>query len=314
MYVVTGGAGFIGSNLVEALIARGERVRVLDNFSTGRRENLADLRDKIELIEGDVADLDTCRRAVAGARYVLHQAALPSVARSIEDPIASNRTNVDGTLALLVAARDAGVERVVYASSSSIYGDTPTLPKHEGMAPAPISPYGVSKLVDEYYAGVFTRVYGLKTVGLRYFNVFGPRQDPNSHYAAVIPKFITAIVRGEPPTIFGDGAQSRDFCFIANVVSANLLACTAEAAVGQVMNVACGDRIDLNALVQKINVLLGTAVAPRYAESRPGDIKHSLADVARARELLGYEVLADFDEGLRRTVEWYKKQVTGNGQ
>jgi nucleoside-diphosphate-sugar epimerase len=306
MYIVTGGAGFIGSNLVEALVSRGERVRVLDNFSTGRWENLADFQGKIEIIEGDVADLDTCRRAVAGARYVLHQAALPSVARSIEDPIASNRTNVDGTLALLVAARDAGVERVVYASSSSIYGDTPTLPKHEGMTPAPISPYGVSKLVDEYYAGVFTRVYGLKTAGMRYFNVFGPRQDPNSHYAAVIPKFITSILAGEPPTIFGDGTQSRDFCFIANVVSANLLACTSETAVGQVMNVACGDRIDLNALVKKINVLLGTAIAPRYAESRPGDIKHSLADVSRAKELLGYQVLADFDEGLRRTVEWYK--------
>lgn len=309
MYLVTGGAGFIGSNLVEALIARGERVRVLDNFSTGKRENLAPFFEKIELMEGDVSALETCRRAVEGVRFVLHQAALPSVARSIEDPLSTNLINIDGTLALFWAAKEAGVERVVYASSSSVYGDSPTLPKHEDMLPRPISPYAVSKLTTEYYASVFTQVYGLATVGLRYFNVFGPRQDPNSHYAAVIPKFIQAIVKGEPPIIYGDGTQSRDFCFISNVVSANLLACEAQRAVGQAMNIACGERTDLNALVEKLNALLSTSLAPRYAPPRAGDVKHSLADISRAKELLGYRVLADFDEGLRRTVDWYKRAL-----
>ena len=306
MYLITGGAGFIGSNLVEALLARGEKVRVLDNFLTGRRENLAPFQGQFELLEGDIADPSTCRAAVAGARYVLHQAALPSVARSIEDPLATHRTNVDGTVQLFLAARDAGVERVVYASSSSIYGDTPTLPKHEAMIPNPISPYAVSKLVTEQYATVFGRIYGLEAVGLRYFNVFGPRQDPNSHYAAVIPRFIQNLLRGEAPTIYGDGTQSRDFCFIANVVSANLLACTAPGAAGVVANVACGSRIDLNELVARLNALLGTALAPNYAPTRPGDVKHSLADISRAEGALGYQVLADLDEGLRRTVAWYQ--------
>lgn len=306
MYLITGGAGFIGSNLVETLVARGETVRVLDNFATGRRENLAPFLDKIDLLEGDLADPSTCRAAVRGVRYVLHQAALPSVARSIEDPLSTNRTNVDGTLQLFWAARDAGVQRVVYASSSSVYGETPTLPKHEAMSPAPISPYAVSKLVTEQYAAIFDRLYGLETVGLRYFNVFGPRQDPNSHYAAVIPKFLRAMTQGEPPTIFGDGLQSRDFCFVANVVSANLLACEAPAASGAVMNVACGSRIDLNELVARLNTLLGTSITPLYAPARSGDIKHSLADISRAQELLGYRVLADLDEGLRRTAEWFR--------
>jgi nucleoside-diphosphate-sugar epimerase len=234
------------------------------------------------------------------------------VARSVEDPLASNRVNVDGTLSLFVAARDARVERVVYASSSSVYGDTPTLPKVEAMLPQPISPYAVSKLVTEHYGAVFSRIYGLATVGLRYFNVFGPRQDPQSHYAAVIPKFITSLLKGEAPVIFGDGTQSRDFCFIENVVSANLLACTSERAAGQAMNVACGDRIDLNTLVRKLNSLLGTALAPYHSDPRAGDVKHSLADISRAQELLGYRVLADFDEGLRRTVAWYKERGMGN--
>jgi nucleoside-diphosphate-sugar epimerase len=306
MYLITGGAGFIGSNLVEALLARGESVRVLDNFVTGRRENLAPFAGKFELLEGDIADPATCRAAVRGVRFVLHQAALPSVARSIEDPLATHRTNVDGTVQLFLAARDAGVQRVVYASSSSVYGDTPTLPKHEAMQPNPISPYAVSKLVTEHYASVFGRIYGLETVGLRYFNVFGPRQDPNSHYAAVIPKFIQALLRGESPTIYGDGTQSRDFCFIANVVSANLLACTAPGAAGVVANVACGSRIDLNELVARLQKLLGVSIPATYAPARTGDVKHSLADISRAESALGYRILADLDEGLRQTVAWYQ--------
>jgi nucleoside-diphosphate-sugar epimerase len=307
MYLVTGGAGFIGSNLVEALVARGEKVRILDDFSTGRRENLAALLKEVEVIEGDVSDIQVCKRALQGVRFVLHQAALPSVARSVEDPLSSNKTNVDGTLSLLWAAKEAKVERFVFASSSSIYGESPTLPKHEEMPPRPISPYAVSKLTTEYYASVFTHAYQLPTVGLRYFNVFGPKQDPNSHYAAVIPKFITSIVAGRAPIIFGDGTQSRDFCFIENVVSANLLACTSTAAIGQSMNIACGGRIDLNELVQKINQLLGTNVAAAYEPPRTGDIKHSVADIEKAKKLLGYKVLADFDEGLRRTVAWYQR-------
>jgi nucleoside-diphosphate-sugar epimerase len=307
MYLVTGGAGFIGSNIVDALVSRGEKVRVLDDFSTGRRDNLAAFTDKIEVLQGDIADAAICARAVQGVRFVLHQAALPSVARSMEDPLSTNKTNVHGTLSLLWAAKIAKVERFVYASSSSVYGESPTLPKQEDMPPRPISPYAVSKLTTEYYASVFTQAYQLPTVGLRYFNVFGPRQDPNSHYAAVIPRFITSILAGRAPTIFGDGAQSRDFCFIENVVSANLLACTSTNAVGQVMNIACGSRIDLNELVQKINLLLNTNIVAIHEPTRTGDIKHSLADIERAQRLLGYQVLADFDEGLRRTVAWYQR-------
>lgn len=313
-YLVTGGAGFIGSNLVEALLERGHTVRVLDNFSTGRRENLAGFADRIDLMEGDLTRLDDVCQAVAGVEVVLHQGAIPSVPRSIDDPLGSNEANVRGTLNVLVAAKDAGVRRVVYASSSSVYGDQAlTEPKVETMAPQPISPYAVSKLSGEQYCQVFHTVYGLETVALRYFNVFGPRQDPHSAYAAVIPKFTIALLNGEPPTIYGDGEQTRDFTFIGNVVEGNLLAATApaEKAAGQVMNLATGGQISLSELVQKLQAITGQDVAPVYDPPRPGDIKYSHADVGKAKALLGYEPVYDFDEGLRRTVEWYRSR---NGQ
>lgn len=305
-YLITGGAGFIGSNIVEELVRQGERVRVLDNFSTGKRENIAPFLEDIELIEGDLRHLDTVRQAVQGVDYVLHQGALPSVQKSIDYPLDTNEANVRGTLNLLVAARDVGVKRVVYASSSSVYGDTPTLPKTEEMRPAPLSPYAVSKLAGEHYCQVFYQVYGLETVALRYFNVFGPRQDPTSQYAAVIPKFITAMLRGEQPTIYGDGEQSRDFTYVSNVVQANLLAATAPDVGGQVFNIACGQRYSLLELVATINRILGTDIAPVHTAPRVGDIKHSLADIAKARERLGYQLEINFEEGLRRVIEWFK--------
>ena len=305
-YLVTGGAGFIGSHIVEELIRRGEPVRVLDNFSTGRRENIAPFLEHIELIEGDLRDLPTVHRAVEGVDYVLHQAALSSVPRSVADPLASNAANVTGTLHLLVAARDAGVKRVVYASSSSAYGDSPTLPKQEDMPTAPKSPYAVSKLAGEQYCRAFTEVYGLETVSLRYFNVFGPRQDPASQYAAVIPKFITAMLQGEPPTVYGDGHQSRDFTYVANVVHANLLAATAPGVAGRVFNVACGQRYTLLDLIAILNEILDTHITPIHTDPRPGDVRHSLADVTAAQEALGYRAEMDFREGLRRTVVWYR--------
>ena len=308
VYLVTGGAGFIGSNLVEALIERGEQVRVLDNFATGRRENLAPWLDQIELVEGSLADIEACRKAVEGADYVLHQGALPSVPKSIAMPRASNEANVTGTLNILVAARDAEVKRVVYAASSSAYGDTPTLPKVETMPSNPRSPYAIQKHAGELYMRVFHEVYGLETVCLRYFNIFGPRQDPTSQYSAVIPKFITALLKGEPPTIFGDGTQSRDFTFIENVVHGNLLACTADSkCAGRLVNMACGERIDLVALAQVINDKLGTDIAPVFDETRVGDVKHSLADVSLAKELIGYEPQVRFAEGIERTINWYKE-------
>lgn len=309
LYLVTGGAGFIGSNIVEELLKRGEKVRVLDNFSTGRKENTALFGSQIELVEGDLRDLKTVKAAVEGADYILHQAALPSVPRSISDPIASNEANVSGTVNLLVAAKDAGVKRVVYASSSSAYGDTPTLPKVETMIPNPLSPYAVSKLAGEYYCQVFYSVYGLETVSLRYFNIFGPRQDPASQYAAVIPLFIQAMLKGEAPTIFGDGLQSRDFTFVANAVEANLLAATAPKAAGGVFNIACGERYSLLQLVEALNRILNTGVEPVHAESRPGDVKHSLADISQAERLLGYRPSIKFEEGLKNTVEWYKSST-----
>ncbi|HHV77980.1 MAG TPA: SDR family oxidoreductase [Syntrophothermus lipocalidus] len=308
LYLVTGGAGFIGSHLVEELIKRGERVRVIDNLSTGRKENIEPFLSEIEFIEGDIRDLGLVRKVMVGVDYVLHQAAVPSVPRSVRDPLATNSANVDGTLNVLIAARDAGVKRVVYASSSSVYGDTPVLPKHEGMKPEPRSPYAVSKLAGEFYCQVFYHVYGLETVALRYFNVFGPRQDPKSEYAAVVPKFITALLHGEPPVIFGDGEQSRDFTYVSNVVEANLLAAKAEQVAGEVFNIACGERITINELARLLIEIIGVScyLQPKYAPPRPGDVRHSLADVSKARELLGYKVKVDIREGLERTVEWYR--------
>lgn len=304
-YLISGGAGFIGSNLVEALLQREASVRVVDNFSTGKRENIEPFLGQIELIEGDLRDLEVCRRAAAGVRYVLHQAALASVPRSIDDPIASNESNITGTLNLLVAARDAGVKRLVYAASSSAYGDTPTLPKEESMPPCPLSPYAITKLVGEQYCRVFYTLYGLETVALRYFNVFGPRQDPQSQYAAVIPKFITALLEGCPPRIYGDGEQSRDFTYVENVVEANLLATTAPEAPGQLMNIACGQRMTLNELAEFLREALGSRVEFEYGAPRPGDVKHSWADISRARSILGYEPRVSVSEGLRRTVAWF---------
>ena len=306
-HLVTGGAGFIGSNIVRELVARGEGVRVLDNFSTGRRENLAEVLNDIELIEGDVRDPSACRRAVAGVEYVLHQGAIPSVQRSVDDPSISNDANVSGTLNLLIAARDAGVRRVVYASSSSVYGDSPTLPKHEDMTPRPRSPYAVSKLAAEYYCQVFTEVYGLETVSLRYFNVFGPRQDPTSQYSAVIPLFVQAMLAGEPPVVYGDGLQSRDFTYVSNNVEANLLAATAPGVAGRVFNIACGKRYTLLDLIAMLNDILGTRIDPVFAPPRPGDVKHSLADIRLAQEQMSYTVDVDFETGLERTVTWYRE-------
>jgi nucleoside-diphosphate-sugar epimerase len=304
-YLVTGGAGFIGSHIAERLVERGDSVVVLDNLSTGKVENLAGFRDRITFIEGDLRDLDTVKGACGGVDYVLHQGALASVPRSIADPMASNEVNVNGTLNLLAAARDAGVKRVVYAGSSSVYGDTPTLPKQEDMPANPLSPYAISKYAGEMYCQVFTRLYDTEAVVLRYFNVFGPRQDPTSQYAAVIPLFVTALQRGEAPHVFGDGEQSRDFTYVANVVEANLLACEASEAAGQVINVACGDRITINELIEVMQQLLEVDTKPVYDQPRPGDVKHSMADITRARDLLGYGVVVPLEEGLRRTVEWF---------
>ncbi len=308
-FLVTGGAGFIGSNLVEAILSRGDSARALDDFSTGRRENLegasawaAEGGGSFELITGDIRNAATCREAIDGVDFVLHQAAIPSVQRSVQDPVTTNEVNVVGTLNLLTAARDASVRRFVFASSSSLYGDSETLPKVETMPPAPISPYGLQKLTGETYCRLFHALYGLPTVALRYFNVFGPRQDPTSEYSAVIPKFVTAIREGRAPTIYGDGEQTRDFTHISNAVSANLLACdAAEGALGEAYNAACGDRISLNELVTILGGFARNNVKPEYAPERPGDIKHSLAGIDKATEKLGYRVGVDVHEGLRRT-------------
>jgi UDP-glucose 4-epimerase len=307
-YLITGIGGFIGSSLARELVGRGEQVRGVDNFSTGKRENLAQLSDQIEFREADILDLDAMKLACAGVDYVLHQAAIPSVPKSVLDPIASNLVNIDGTVNVLVAARDAKVKRVVYAASSSAYGDTPTLPKHEGMTPDPISPYAVAKLASEHYMISFYRCYGLETVALRYFNIFGPRQDPSSPYSGVLAKFITQMLHGEQPTIFGDGEQSRDFTYIDNTVEANLLACQApaEQAAGKVFNVATGRRVSLNETFKLLQPLTSYSGAPAYAEERGGDIKHSLADISLAEKHLGYKPKVNFEEGLRKTVEWYR--------
>ena len=307
--LVTGGAGFIGSHLVRALTTRGDDVRVLDDLSSGSRANLADVAGQVELIEGSILDERALDHAVDGADVIFHEAAIPSVPRSIAAPVATHLANATGTLMVLEAARRRGVRRLVYAGSSSAYGETPTLPKVETMPTAPLSPYAVSKLAGEQYCQVYHRAYGLETVVLRYFNVFGPRQDPASQYAAVIPRFITAMLAGQPPTIFGDGTQSRDFCYIDNVVEANLRAADAVEAAGKVFNVACGAAIALNEVVKLIGAALGTAVAPSYQPPRAGDIKHSLADVTQARALLGYGASVTFVEGLGRTIGWYRQRL-----
>jgi nucleoside-diphosphate-sugar epimerase len=305
IHLVTGGAGFIGSHLVEALVKQGERVRVLDNFSTGKRENLSAFLGEVELLEGDLRRPEDCRQAVQGVDYVLHEGALPSVPKSVADPAATNESNVTGTLNLLLAARDAGVKRLVYAASSSVYGDSPVLPKVETMKPECLSPYAIQKHVGELYCRVFYELYGLETVSLRYFNVFGPRQDPASQYAAVIPRFITALARGEPPVIYGDGEQSRDFTYVDNVVRANLLALRADGVAGEVMNFACGERYSLNDILRILQQILHADLKPVHEEPRPGDVKHSQADVEKSRRLLGYSAHVSFEEGLRRTAAFF---------
>jgi nucleoside-diphosphate-sugar epimerase len=308
-YLVTGGAGFIGSNIVETLVARGDSVTVVDNLSTGKRENLAPFLSKIKFIEGDICDAAAMAEAVKGVEYVFHEAALPSVPRSVADPLASNSAQVDGTLTMLLAAKKAGVRRVIYAGSSSVYGDTEQSSKVETMAPNPKSPYAVGKLTGEYYCRVWHTLYGLETVVLRYFNVFGPRQDPQSQYAAVAPLFITAIMNGRRPVIHGDGLQSRDFTYIENVVNANILACGAPKAAGEVINVACGERTTVLQMARYIAEILGAKLEPEHTPTRPGDIRHSLADIAKARGLLGFEPKVGVREGLARTVEWYRKMA-----
>lgn len=305
-YLVTGGAGFIGSHLVEELVRRGQRVRVLDSFITGKRENLSGIAG-VELIEGDLADLATCRRAADGIEFVLHQGAIPSVPRSVQDPVTSNRANIDGSLNILVAARDAGVKRLVYAGSSSAYGDTPTLPKHEEMPTRPLSPYALQKLVAEQYCRMFTALYGFETVTIRYFNVFGPRQDPGSPYSGVISLFAASLLAGRAPVIYGDGEQTRDFTYVANVVDGVLRACEAPKAAGQVVNVATGGRISLNELLRTMNRILGTDLKATFREPRAGDVKDSQADITKAAGLLGYTPLVQLEEGLRRTLEWFKR-------
>ena len=309
-YLITGGAGFIGSHLVEELVHHRQCVRVLDNFSSGRRENLAHLAAYVEIIEGDIRDIATVRQAMEGVDYVLHQAALASVPCSVADPLTTDQVNVRGTLNVLLAARDAHVRRVVFASSCAVYGDSPALPKHEQMPPEPLSPYAASKLAGEGYCRAFHQVYVLPTVVLRYFNVFGPRQNPHSQYAAVIPKFINSALSGCALTVFGDGQQSRDFVYVANVVMANLLACQADKAVGQVINVASGQHCSLLELIEHLkNLLDGKALQVEYLPPQPGDIRHSLGDIRRAAQLLGYVPQIDFATGLRETVQYFRQQI-----
>lgn len=333
---MTGGAGFIGSNIADTLLSRNCSVRILDNFSTGKRGNIdrvikrhsltADhdyvfmrgnevqgMRDRdvrLTIIEGDLRDIDTCKMAVSGVSYVLHQGALPSVPRSIADPFTTNEVNIRGTLNMLLASRDEGVRRFVFASSSSVYGDTPTLPKVETMNPCPLSPYALSKLTGEFYSMLFCKLYGLSTVSLRYFNVFGPGQDPTSQYAAVIPKFIVSLIAGKAPIIYGDGEQSRDFTYIEDCVEANLLSCKAEDVSGRFFNIACGRRTTLNELLMKIRNIGSIPGEPEYAEARAGDVKHSLADITRAQEALKYSPKYTMDEGLEKTVEWFRRNTS----
>lgn len=310
-FLVTGGAGFIGSNLVRALLNRLDKVRVLDNFSTGKRENLnltgslQNIGANLEVLEGDIADLSTCHKAIQGIEYVLHQAAIPSVPRSVAFPIESNRANIDGTLNLLVAARDADVKRLVFASSSAVYGNAPGFPREETIPPAPLSPYAVQKLTDEHYLRLFYELYGLETVSLRYFNVFGPHQDPDSEYAAVIPRFIKAFLGGTQPTVYGDGEQSRDFTYVDNVVYGNLLAVEAQDAPGKVMNLACGGQLTLNQLLALLRQITGSDVEAVYTDPRPGDVRHSWADITLSEQVLNYRTQVPLEEGLRRAVDYF---------
>jgi len=309
-FLVTGGAGFIGSNICRRLVKEGCFVRVVDNLLTGKRSNLAPIMDKIEFVEADMGEPEVARQVCHGIDVILHEGALPSVPRSVDDPALTHRHCIDATFTMLMAARDARVKRFVYAASSSAYGDTPTLPKVETMAPSPLSPYAVGKLVGEYYCSVFSGVFGLQTIALRYFNVFGPHQDPASQYAAAIPAFVTAILRDKPPTIYGDGGQSRDFTYIDNVVEANLLAARAKETHGEVVNCACGEAVTVNAIIRAINELLGKNVRPNYVPSRPGDVKHSLADITAARKLIGYKPVVLFHEGLEKSIDWYRHNLT----
>ncbi len=308
-FLVTGGAGFIGSNICKKLVSQGCFVRVIDNLLTGKKDNLSAISDRIEFIEADMGDEKIVRSAMKGIDVCLHQGALPSVPRSIDDPAATHKHCVDATFTLLLAARDVGIKRFVYASSSSAYGDTPTLPKVETMPTSPLSPYAVGKLVGEYYCSVFYKVFGLETISLRYFNVFGPHQDPASQYAAAIPAFVTAILRDEPPTIYGDGEQSRDFTYIDNVVEANLLAARAKHTAGEVINIACGEIVTVNKIIDMINGLVGRDIKPIYAPSRPGDVKHSLADISLAQKTIGFKPTVTFREGLELAIDWYRDNL-----
>jgi nucleoside-diphosphate-sugar epimerase len=308
-FLVTGGAGFIGSNICKKLVSQSCFVRVVDNLLTGKKSNLTAIADKIEFIEADMGDPDVARRAMKGIDVVLHQGALPSVPRSVDDPAATHKHCVDATFTLLLAARDAKVKRFVYAASSSAYGDTPTLPKVETMPVNPLSPYAAAKLMGEYYCSVFSKVFGLETVSLRYFNVFGPQQDPTSQYAAAIPAFVTSILKGKSPTVYGDGEQSRDFTYVDNVVEANLLAARTKRTAGEVVNIACGEVITVNAIIKMINELVGKSVKPIYVPARKGDVKHSLADITAAKKLIGYKPVVGFKEGLEKAVEWYRENL-----
>lgn len=307
-YLVTGGAGFIGSNIAEELVNREAEVRVIDNFLTGKRENIAAFLDKIEFIEGDIRDFEICRRALKEVDFVLHQAALPSVPRSIEDPLLANDINIKGTLNLLLASKEAKVQKFVFATSSSVYGEDPRLPKKEDMVPKPLSPYALTKLVGEMYCQIFNQLHGISTICLRYFNIFGPRQDPFSQYAAVIPNFINITLNGENPVIFGDGGQSRDFTYVANVVEANILAAKAHDVSGAVINIACGERTTVNSLADKINEILDGNIKPIHDKPRPGDVRHSFADISKAKKILKYTPRISFREGLERTIRWYQKR------
>ncbi len=308
-FLVTGGAGFIGSNICRRLVADGCSVRVVDNLLTGKLSNLEGVIDKIDFVEADMGDEDVARAVVKDVDVILHEGALPSVPRSVDEPELTHKHCVDATFTLLMAARDAGVKRFVYAASSSAYGDTPTLPKVETMPTSPLSPYAVGKLVGEYYCSVFSKVFGLETISLRYFNVFGPYQDPTSQYAAAIPAFVTAILKDEPPTIYGDGEQSRDFTYIDNVVQANLCAARAEKTNGEVVNVACAEKVTVNEIIELINEVVGKNVKPTYAPARAGDVKHSLADITAARELIGFEPVVLFRDGLQRAITWYRDNL-----
>jgi UDP-glucose 4-epimerase len=308
-FLVTGGAGFIGSNICRKLLSQGCFVRVVDNLLTGKKSNLAGIIDKIEFIEADTGVEKIARNAVKDIDFCLHQAALPSVPRSVDDPAAAHRHCLDATFTLLLAARDAGIKRFVYASSSSAYGDTPTLPKVETMLPQPLSPYAAAKLAGEYYCSVFYNVFGLETISLRYFNVFGPHQDPTSQYAAAIPAFVTAILKDKPPTVFGDGRQSRDFTYVDNVVEANLLAARAKHTKGEVINIACGKAVTVNEIIKVINDLLGKNVKPLYTDPRPGDVKHSLADISLAKKLIDFAPKVSFRQGLQKAIDWYRQNL-----